>query len=110
MHLPSLDGVRSPRATTFLLGVGADLPLANADVELERSDGVLVYTDGATDVRQGETRLGSDGLSRLLAPLVRAAGAGRWSRRRTRRCSAGPTNRSATTSASSYSGQGPSAA
>jgi serine phosphatase RsbU (regulator of sigma subunit) len=70
MHLPSLDEFEAEGGTR-LLGVSAELPLATASVALERSDGVLVYTDGATDVRQGETRLGSDGLSRLLAPLVK---------------------------------------
>ncbi|HEX8690175.1 MAG TPA: SpoIIE family protein phosphatase, partial [Solirubrobacterales bacterium] len=31
--------------------------------------GVVVYTDGATDVRQGGALLGVAGLTRLLAPL-----------------------------------------
>jgi serine phosphatase RsbU (regulator of sigma subunit) len=70
MHLPSLAELR-PEGSTLLLGVSAEQPLATAEVGLDRADGVLVYTDGATDVQQGETRLGSDGLSRLLAPLVR---------------------------------------
>ncbi|HYJ22677.1 MAG TPA: PP2C family protein-serine/threonine phosphatase [Solirubrobacterales bacterium] len=70
MHLPSLEELQ-PEGTTLLLGVSADLPLETADLTLDRSHGVLVYTDGATDVQQGETRLGSDGLSRLLGPLVR---------------------------------------
>ena len=70
MHLPSLAELQ-PRGSTLLLGVSADLPLDTADVTLDRAGGVLVYTDGATDVQQGETRLGSDGLSRLLGPLVR---------------------------------------
>jgi phosphoserine phosphatase RsbU/P len=69
MHLPSLEEFQ-PEGATHLLGINADPPLANASIELDRTDGVLVYTDGATDVQQGETRLGSDGLSRLLAPLV----------------------------------------
>jgi serine phosphatase RsbU (regulator of sigma subunit) len=70
MHLPSLEECR-PEGATLLLGVSAELPVATARVTLGRGDGVLVYTDGATDVRQGDTRLGSDGLSRLLAPLVK---------------------------------------
>jgi serine phosphatase RsbU (regulator of sigma subunit) len=69
LHLPSLDEFRA-EGGTLLLGVSADLPLVTASIALDRSDGVLVYTDGATDVQQGEARLGSDGLSRLLAPLV----------------------------------------
>jgi serine phosphatase RsbU (regulator of sigma subunit) len=70
VHLPSLAEFQAAGGTS-LLGVSVDLPLTTADVALERADGVLVYTDGATDVQQGETRLGSDGFSRLLAPLVR---------------------------------------
>jgi serine phosphatase RsbU (regulator of sigma subunit) len=70
MHLPSLDEFQ-PEGSTLLLGVSAELPLTTAEIGLDRADGVLVYTDGATDVQQGETRLGSDGLSRLLAPLVK---------------------------------------
>jgi sigma-B regulation protein RsbU (phosphoserine phosphatase) len=70
MHLPSLRELQ-PEGSTLLLGVSAELPLETAAVDLDRSEGVLVYTDGATDVQQGDTRLGSDGLSRLLGPLVR---------------------------------------
>lgn len=70
VHLPSLEELQ-PEGGHLLLGVSGDLPLVTAEVPLDRSHGVLVYTDGATDVQQGETRLGSDGLSRLLGPLVR---------------------------------------
>jgi serine phosphatase RsbU (regulator of sigma subunit) len=70
LRLPGLAEVEA-EGSTLLLGVAPDPPLATATVSLERAAGVLVYTDGATDVRQGETRLGADGLSRLLAPLVR---------------------------------------
>jgi serine phosphatase RsbU (regulator of sigma subunit) len=70
LHLPSLVEVEA-EGSTLLLGVSPDPPLATASVPLARADGVLVYTDGATDVQQGETRLGDDGLSRLLAPLVK---------------------------------------
>jgi serine phosphatase RsbU (regulator of sigma subunit) len=67
--LPSLDEVR-PEGETALLGVQKELPVATAELRLERSDGVIVYTDGATDVRQGDALLGRDGLSRLLGPLA----------------------------------------
>jgi serine phosphatase RsbU (regulator of sigma subunit) len=70
LHLPSLTEFEAEGATS-LLGVSAELPLRTAAIPLDRSDGVLVYTDGATDVRQGETRLGGDGLARLLSPLVK---------------------------------------
>jgi serine phosphatase RsbU (regulator of sigma subunit) len=67
--LPSLEELH-PAGGTGLLGVTKDLPVSTVDLRLERSDGVLVYTDGATDVRQGDTLLGRDGLSRLLTPLA----------------------------------------
>lgn len=70
MRLPSLEELQ-PEGGHLLLGVSAELPLTTTEVTLDRSHGVLVYTDGATDVQQGGTRLGSDGLSRLLGPMVR---------------------------------------
>ena len=70
LHLPTLAEFEA-EGSTLLLGVSAELPLATATVALDPSDGVLVYTDGATDVRRGEERLGSEGLSRLLAPLAK---------------------------------------
>jgi serine phosphatase RsbU (regulator of sigma subunit) len=70
MHLPTLE-LLEPAGATLLLGVKAELPLTTAEVTLDRGHGVLVHTDGATDVQQGGTRLGSDGLARLLGPLVR---------------------------------------
>jgi len=70
LHLPSLAELE-PEGATSLLGIGAELPLRTTEVALGRSEGVFVYTDGATDVQQGDTRLGSDGLARLLSPLVK---------------------------------------
>lgn len=70
LHLPSLSEFEG-EGDTLLLGVRAELPLTTAEVALDRSHGVLVYTDGATDVQQGGTRLGRDGLARLLGPMVR---------------------------------------
>lgn len=69
LHLPSLDEFQA-EGTTFLLGVNPELALVSADIPLAHTDGVLVYTDGATDVQQGEERLGREGLSRLLGPLA----------------------------------------
>lgn len=69
LRLPSLEQM-SRESETFLLGAKADLTLGNAEIELSRGDGVLVYTDGATDVRQDERMLGIAGLSRLLGPLT----------------------------------------
>jgi serine phosphatase RsbU (regulator of sigma subunit) len=55
---------------TFLLGVEERLELENIESPLERSDGLVVYTDGATDVRQGKQMLGLEGLRGVLAPLT----------------------------------------
>jgi serine phosphatase RsbU (regulator of sigma subunit) len=55
---------------TFLLGATADLSLANTTTAIDPDDGVLVYTDGATDVRRGSSFLGLEGLARLVSPLT----------------------------------------
>ncbi|HEV7614934.1 MAG TPA: PP2C family protein-serine/threonine phosphatase [Solirubrobacterales bacterium] len=55
---------------TFLLGADAGLSLRNTETPLGEGDGVVIYTDGATDVRRGGDLLGLAGLSRLLAPLT----------------------------------------
>jgi serine phosphatase RsbU (regulator of sigma subunit) len=59
-----------PEDSTFLLGSDPDLVLSNHEVTLGRGDGVVVYTDGATDVRRDGAMLGQDGLARLLSPLA----------------------------------------
>jgi serine phosphatase RsbU (regulator of sigma subunit) len=70
LRLPGLDELSSEGAT-FLLGADAGLTLRNTEVSLEGGDGVVIYTDGATDVRREGALLGLDGLSRLLSPLTR---------------------------------------
>ena len=45
--------------------------LSNREATLQAGEGVVVYTDGATDVRRDGAMLGLDGLSRLLAPLTK---------------------------------------
>jgi serine phosphatase RsbU (regulator of sigma subunit) len=68
LRLPKLD--EFPAAgSTFLLGADPDLALSNRETSLPAGDGVVVYTDGATDVRSGGTMLGLEGLARLLSPL-----------------------------------------
>jgi serine phosphatase RsbU (regulator of sigma subunit) len=64
-QLIELDGDGS----TFLLGAEADLVLENTETSIAGSEGLVVYTDGATDVRRGKEMLGLDGLARILAPL-----------------------------------------
>jgi serine phosphatase RsbU (regulator of sigma subunit) len=59
-----LDGSTRP------LGMKADLSLQTARAPLQRSDGVLAYTDGATDVKRDGEILGEDGLLQLLTPLA----------------------------------------
>jgi serine phosphatase RsbU (regulator of sigma subunit) len=55
----------------MLLGAQAELSLSTAEIVLDDDHGVLVYTDGATDVR-GErgAMLGLDGLLELLEPIA----------------------------------------
>jgi serine phosphatase RsbU (regulator of sigma subunit) len=69
LHLPSLRELPS-RGSTFMLGVEPNLSLANADLRLEGQEGVVVYTDGATDVRQDGALLGVEGLLQLLGPVM----------------------------------------
>jgi serine phosphatase RsbU (regulator of sigma subunit) len=69
LRLPGLAEF-APSGETLLLGVGAELALVTAEAELGRGDGVLVYTDGATDVKRAGQMLGREGLRRLVAPLV----------------------------------------
>jgi len=69
LRLPGLDELPS-EDSTFLLGADSDLKLSNQEVTLGRGDGVVVYTDGATDVRRDGAMLGLNGLSRLLSPLA----------------------------------------
>lgn len=64
-QLIELDGDGS----TFLLGAEPDLVLENTETSIAGSEGLVVYTDGATDVRRGKEMLGLDGLARILAPL-----------------------------------------
>ena len=69
LRLPDLEPLAG-EGPTLLLGVKDDLSLLNAEVTLEGDGGVLVYTDGATDLRQRRgSPLGLEGLQRLLAPL-----------------------------------------
>jgi serine phosphatase RsbU (regulator of sigma subunit) len=68
--LPSLAELK-PEGPTSLLGVEKSASFATAELTLGRSDGLLVYTDGATDVRRDDEFLGLDGLRGLLGPLIR---------------------------------------
>jgi serine phosphatase RsbU (regulator of sigma subunit) len=69
LHLPTLEPLE-PRGSTFMLGAEPDLELANSELLLKGQEGVLVYTDGATDVRQRGDLLGIEGLTELLTPLT----------------------------------------
>lgn len=69
LRLPQLDDLRGD-GSTFLLGADETLELENADADLADSEGVVVYTDGTTDVRRGREVLGREGLERILAPLT----------------------------------------
>jgi serine phosphatase RsbU (regulator of sigma subunit) len=69
LRLPDLEELRHD-GSTMLLGVSEDLSLSCARIPLRPAEGVLVYTDGATDVRRGNELLGREGLVALLAPLA----------------------------------------
>lgn len=68
LRLPELDELPLD-GTTFLLGAEAQLELENHESTLRGSEGLVVYTDGATDVRSGRQMLGLEGLRGMLAPL-----------------------------------------
>ncbi len=67
LHLPTLKALQVD-GSTLPLGVEADLSLQTTKAPLGESDGVLVYTDGATDVRRDGEVLGEEGLLGLLSP------------------------------------------
>lgn len=67
LRLPDLR-LLAPHGRTLLLGVG-EHDFASDELTLASGDGVLIYTDGATDVRRGGELLGHDGLKGLIAPL-----------------------------------------
>jgi len=68
LRLPDLAEL-DPDGSTFLLGADATLTLENTEASIAAGESLVVYTDGATDVRRGREMLGLDGLSRTLAPL-----------------------------------------
>jgi serine phosphatase RsbU (regulator of sigma subunit) len=68
LRLPQLDELAAD-GSTFLLGADERLELENTESSLAGSEGLVVYTDGATDVRSGKQMLGLEGLTGMLAPL-----------------------------------------
>jgi serine phosphatase RsbU (regulator of sigma subunit) len=68
LRLPELVELPAD-GSTFLLGAEEGLELENTESSVEGSEGLVVYTDGATDVRQGREMLGLEGLRGVLAPL-----------------------------------------
>jgi serine phosphatase RsbU (regulator of sigma subunit) len=69
LYLPTLQTLRAD-GSTAPLGMGPNLSCQTAKASLGSNDGVLVYTDGATDVQRDGARLGEKGLLGLLAPLT----------------------------------------
>lgn len=69
LHLPTLRDLET-RGSTFVLGAEQGLELVNSELALGADEGVVVYTDGATDVRRSGELLGREGLARLLSPLT----------------------------------------
>ncbi len=70
LRIPHLDELEVT-SETFLLGAADGLDLTNHEARLQGDDGVVVYTDGATDVRRRGDTLGLEGLARLLDPHCR---------------------------------------
>jgi serine phosphatase RsbU (regulator of sigma subunit) len=68
LRLPELDELPLD-GSTFLLGAEEGLELENREGTLIGGEGLVVYTDGATDVRRGRQTLGLEGLRGVLAPL-----------------------------------------
>jgi len=69
LRLPSLEELE-PHGHTTLLGVRKGAAFATVELRLEDREGMLVYTDGATDVRRAGGLLGVEGLADLLGPLA----------------------------------------
>lgn len=69
LRLPRFEELE-PVGSTLLLGVRDGLELATGHASLGADESVVVYTDGATDVRREGALLGSEGLVRLAKPLV----------------------------------------
>lgn len=66
--LPRLEELPAD-GSTFLLGADENLELENTYSSAAGKEGLVVYTDGATDVRRGRQRLGLEGLGSVLTPL-----------------------------------------
>jgi serine phosphatase RsbU (regulator of sigma subunit) len=69
LRLPSLTQVE-PIGHTSLLGVQRSLSVSTMELGLDRTAGVLAFTDGATDLRLGGTLLGLEGLTAALTPFA----------------------------------------
>jgi len=68
LRMPELEELAGD-GSTFLLGAEGGLELDNTEASVAGSEGLVVYTDGATDVSRGRERLGLEGLRGMLAPL-----------------------------------------
>ena len=69
LRLPGLEELAAD-GSTFLLGAEERLELENTESSVAGSEGLVVYTDGATDVRRDQEILGLEGLTAMLAPLT----------------------------------------
>ena len=68
LRLPDLEELTAD-GSTFLLGAEERLELENTESSIGADEGLVVYTDGATDVRRGRQMLGLEGLIGVLSPL-----------------------------------------
>lgn len=69
LRLPDLEELGRP-APGLPLGVDATLGLKSNRAALHRDEGVLIYTDGATEARRSGRLLGAPGLRKLLRPVA----------------------------------------
>jgi serine phosphatase RsbU (regulator of sigma subunit) len=74
LRLPDLTPIE-PAGATSLLGVQQPLTVSTAAVGLGGSEGILAFTDGATDLRRDGALLGLEGLTEALSPLSGLAAA-----------------------------------
>ncbi|MDQ3725808.1 MAG: SpoIIE family protein phosphatase [Actinomycetota bacterium] len=68
LRLPEMEELAAD-GSTFLLGAEEGLELENTKGSITGCEGLVVYTDGATDVRRGKEMLGLEGLTGIFAPL-----------------------------------------
>ena len=83
LRLPELAELAAD-GSTFLLGAEERLELENTESSIEGSEGLVIYTDGATDVRRGREMLRAGGAEGSARTFVRTECTGDHGRDRAR--------------------------